>query len=92
MAARGQPEGRYGGAEMEQIWPAIWQVYGRHTADTSHIQGSYKSDTAQICAGIVQLLRKIVVMTRASVYGAKIYPKDAQKSDLIRKKYRHNSV
>jgi hypothetical protein len=77
---------------MEQIWPAIWQVYGRHTADTSHIQGSYKSDTAQICAGIVQLLRKIVVMTRASVYGAKIYPKDAQKSGLIRKKYRHNSV
>ena len=45
----------------------------------------------QICAGIVQLLRKIVVMTRASVYGAKIYPKDAQKSDLIRKKYGHNS-
>lgn len=77
---------------MEQIWPAIWQVYGRYTADTSHIQGSYKSDTAQICAGIVQLLRKIVVMTRASVYGAKIYPKDAQKSGLIRKKYRHNSV
>ena len=46
----------------------------------------------QIWTGIVQLLRKIVVMTRVSVAGAKIYPKDAQKSGLIRKKYRHNSV
>ena len=46
----------------------------------------------QIWTGIVQLLRKIVVMTRVSVTGAKIYPKDAQKSDLIRKKYGHNSV
>ena len=77
---------------MEQIWPAIWQVYGRHTADTSQIQGRYRADMGQIWAGIVQLLRKIVVMTRVSVTGAKIYPKDAQKSDLIRKKYRHNSV
>ena len=68
------------------------QIQVIYRAVTSHIQGSYKSDTAQIWAGIVQLLRKIVVMTRASVYGAKIYPKDAQKSDLIRKKYGHNSV
>ena len=70
----------------------IWQVYGRYTADTSHIQGRYKSDTGQICAGIVQPLRKIVVMTRLSVSIAKIYPKDAQKSGLISKKYGHNSV
>ena len=77
---------------MEQIWPAIWQVYGRYMADTQQIQVIYRADMGQIWAGIVQLLRKIVVMTRVSVTGAKIYPKDAQKSDLIRKKYRHNSV
>ena len=56
------------------------------------VYGSQEADMGQICAGIVQLLRKIVVMTRASVYGAKIYPKDAQKSDLKKKKYSHNSV
>ena len=56
------------------------------------VYGSQEADMGQIWAGIVQLLRKIVVMTRVSVAGAKIYPKDAQKSDLIRKKYGHNSV
>ena len=65
---------------------------GWYEAGIGQIQGRYRADMGQIWAGIVQLLRKIVVMTRASVYGAKIYPKDAQKSDLIRKKYRHNSV
>ena len=56
------------------------QVYGRQEADMR-----------QICDGLVQLLRQIVVMTIASVYGAKIYTKDAQKSDLITIKYGHNS-
>jgi hypothetical protein len=48
-------------------------------AGTGQVQGRYR-------AGMEQLYRDLVVMTKPSVSGAKIYPKDAQKSDLKRKK------
>jgi hypothetical protein len=48
-------------------------------AGTGQVQGRYR-------AGMEQLYRDLVVMTKPSVSGAKIYPKDAQKTDLKRKK------
>jgi hypothetical protein len=44
MAARGQPEGRYGGLK----WNRYGLLYGRYMADTQQIQVIYRADTSQI--------------------------------------------
>ena len=44
MAARGQPEGRYG----ELKWNKYGLLYGRYMADTQQIQVIYRAVTSQI--------------------------------------------